>query len=38
VRRALLALTAAAIALVSVASAQAANPWIQKTRPLNIAH
>jgi glycerophosphoryl diester phosphodiesterase len=39
VRRALLALTAAAIALtVPVASAHAANPWIQKKRPLNIAH
>ena len=38
-RRALLALTAAAIAVVvPVASAQAANPWIEKTRPLNIAH
>ncbi len=38
-RRALLALTAAAIALaVPVAPVQAANPWIQKTRPLNIAH
>jgi glycerophosphoryl diester phosphodiesterase len=39
VRRALLALTAAAIAAaIPVASAEAANPWIQKTRPLNIAH
>jgi glycerophosphoryl diester phosphodiesterase len=39
VRRALLALTAAAIAtLVPVATADAANPWIQKKRPLNIAH
>ena len=39
VRRALLALTVAAIAaIVPVASAQAANPWIKKTRPLNIAH
>ena len=38
-RRALLALTAAAIAaIVPAASAQAANRWIQKTRPLNIAH
>jgi len=38
VRRALLALTAAIALAVPVASAQAANPWIQKTRPLNIAH
>jgi glycerophosphoryl diester phosphodiesterase len=39
VRRALLALTAAAIAaIVPAASAQAANRWIQKDRPLNIAH
>ena len=38
-RRALLALTAAAIAaIVPAASADAANRWIQKTRPLNIAH
>ena len=38
-RRALLALTAAAIVTaIPVASAEAANPWIQKTRPLNIAH
>ena len=38
-RRALLALTAAAIALtIPVASAQAANPWIEKRAPLNIAH
>ena len=36
--RALLALTAAIALAVPVASAQAANPWIQKTRPLNIAH
>jgi glycerophosphoryl diester phosphodiesterase len=39
VRRAPLALIAAAlVASVPVASAQAANPWIQKKRPLNIAH
>jgi glycerophosphoryl diester phosphodiesterase len=39
VRRVLLALTAAAIAaIVPAASAHAANRWIEKTRPLNIAH
>jgi glycerophosphoryl diester phosphodiesterase len=39
VRRALLALTVVAIAaIVPAASAQAANPWIKKNRPLNIAH
>jgi glycerophosphoryl diester phosphodiesterase len=39
VRRALLALTVAATAaILPVASAQAANPWIKKHRPLNIAH
>ena len=38
-RRALLALiVAATVVAVPVASAQAANPWIQKKRPLNIAH
>ena len=38
-RRALLALiVAATVVAIPVASAQAANPWIQKTRPLNIAH
>jgi glycerophosphoryl diester phosphodiesterase len=39
VRRAFLALAAAAIILtVPVASASAANRWLQKDRPLNIAH
>jgi len=39
VRGALLALTAAAVAaIVPVASADSANPWIQTKRPLNIAH
>src|SRR6185436_13475108 len=39
VRRALLALiVAATVVAIPVASAQAANPWIQKKRPLNIAH
>src|SRR6185503_15952617 len=39
VRRALLALiVAATVVAVPVASAQGANPWIQKKRPLNIAH
>jgi glycerophosphoryl diester phosphodiesterase len=38
VRRALLALTAAVAAIVPAASADAANRWIQKDRPLNIAH
>jgi glycerophosphoryl diester phosphodiesterase len=39
VRRALLALTAAAIAAIVPASeAGAANRWVQKDRPLNIAH
>jgi glycerophosphoryl diester phosphodiesterase len=39
VRRSLLALTAAAILVaLPAASASAANPWIQKKRPLNIAH
>jgi glycerophosphoryl diester phosphodiesterase len=39
VRRALLALTVAAIAaIVPASAADAANPWIKKHRPLNIAH
>jgi glycerophosphoryl diester phosphodiesterase len=39
VRRTLLALiVAATVVAIPVASAQAANPWIQKKRPLNIAH
>jgi len=39
VRRALLALTAAAIAAIApAASADAANRWVQENRPLNIAH
>jgi glycerophosphoryl diester phosphodiesterase len=37
-RRALLCSLAAALALVPAVSAQAANRWIEKTRPLNIAH
>ena len=38
-RRALLVLTAAAIAaMVPASAAGAANPWIKKNRPLNIAH
>jgi glycerophosphoryl diester phosphodiesterase len=38
VRRSLLVLIAAAMVLAIPASANAANPWIQKKRPLNIAH
>jgi glycerophosphoryl diester phosphodiesterase len=39
VRRALLALIAAVMVVaIPAASAEAANPWIQKKRPLNIAH
>jgi glycerophosphoryl diester phosphodiesterase len=37
-RRALLCSLATALALVTAVSAQAANRWIEKTRPLNIAH
>ena len=38
-RRALLALTAAVVvAIVPASAAGAANPWIKKNRPLNIAH
>jgi glycerophosphoryl diester phosphodiesterase len=37
-RRALLCSLATTLALVPAVSAQAANRWIEKTRPLNIAH
>jgi glycerophosphoryl diester phosphodiesterase len=37
-RRALVCSLTAALALVPAASAQAANRWIEKDRPLNIAH